>query len=81
MDVKQPPQARYSKRPLSPLLPAASNTDALRISCCIGYGIVVYALLYWDKTDWLSIGLGVVLMAMVLLFLIVDIRLGVDFAA
>ena len=42
---------------------------------------MVYALLYWDKTDWLSIGLGVVLMAMVLLFLIVDIRLGVDFAA
>ena len=58
-----------------------AERESLRISCCIGYGIIVYALLYWDKTDWLSIGLGVVLMAMVLLFLIVDIRLGVDFAA
>lgn len=59
-------------------LPSAENTDALRISCCIGYGLVVYALLYWDKTDWLSVGLGIILMAMVALFLIVVSKLGMD---
>lgn len=60
------------------MVAAAENTDALRISCCIGYGLVVYALLYWDKTDWLSVGLGIILMAMVALFLIVVSKLGMD---
>eukprot|EP00095_Tigriopus_kingsejongensis_P000562 maker-scaffold776_size99073-snap-gene-0.18 protein:Tk00562 transcript:maker-scaffold776_size99073-snap-gene-0.18-mRNA-1 annotation:"hypothetical protein AURANDRAFT_62184" len=59
-------------------LPSAENSDALRIGCCIGYGVVVYALLYWDKTEWLSVGLGIILMAMVLLFLIVVSKMGLD---
>ena len=38
----------------------------------------MYGLLYWDKTHYLSIGLGVVLIGMSLLFLVVVIELGLD---
>lgn len=51
---------------------------ALRVSCCIGYAIVVYGLLYWDATHYLSIGLGIVLVGMAALFLVVVIELGLD---
>ena len=59
-------------------LPGAENTPALRISCCIGYGIVVLALLFADKVNSLGVGLGLVMVAMVMLFLTVVIRLGID---
>ena len=54
------------------------NTDPIRISCCIAYGIIVYGLLFWDKTHHLSVGLGMVLIGMTALFLVVVITLGVD---
>ena len=48
------------------------------MSCCIAYAAVVYGLLVWDRTEMLSIALGVVLMVMIGLFLVVVCILGVD---
>ncbi|XP_040573501.1 divalent metal cation transporter MntH [Lepeophtheirus salmonis] len=60
-------------------LPGMENTNFIRISCCIAYGVVVYALLFWDKTDYLSVGLGVIMVGMIILFFLVVINLGLDF--
>ena len=54
------------------------NTTAVRVSCCIAYAVAVYGLLVWDRTEVLSIALGVVLMVMIGLFLVVVCILGVD---
>ena len=58
--------------------PGAENTDLIRISCCIGYAILVYGLLYWDKTHHLSVGLGIIMVAMAALFMVVVVKLGID---
>ena len=62
------------------LLPAegAQNTVGIRVGSCFAYGIAVYALLFLDRTEALSVGLGLVLMAMVGLFLAVVVELGID---
>ncbi len=54
------------------------DTVGMRVGSCIGYAILVYALLFWDKTRLLSIGLGFVLVGMAVLFLVVVIELGLD---
>ena len=59
-------------------LPGAENTVGLRIGCCIGYGVVVLGILFTDRVDSLGIGLGIVMVAMVTLFLVVVVELGLD---
>ena len=39
---------------------------------------IVLVLLYWDKTDKLGVFLGIVMIGMAVLFLIVVIKMGVD---
>ena len=39
---------------------------------------IVLGLLYWDKTDKLGVFLGIVMIGMAVLFLIVVIKMGVD---
>eukprot|EP00913_Durusdinium_trenchii_P030515 g28584.t1 len=43
--------------------------NAVRIAGCFAYGTAVLAILYLDQVDAIGIGLGVVMMAMVALFL------------
>ena len=62
-------------------IPGTENTVTLRVACCIGYAVVVLALLYWDKTDMLGVFLGTMMMGMVALFLVVVVFMGLDFAA
>jgi len=52
--------------------------DSWRIGLCICYGIIVLALLCWDKVDLLGQCLGVILMAMVILFFIVVCLMTLD---
>lgn len=59
-------------------LPGASNTHGIRIGSCFAYGAIVFGILIADKGDSLGIGLGVVMIAMVILFLVVVIKLGMD---
>jgi len=59
-------------------LPPVHNTDAVRILSCIGYGVVVILLLVAGKTEALGVGLGGIMIGMVVLFLVVVIKLGVD---
>ena len=59
-------------------LPGAENTVGLRVGCCIAYGVVVLAILFTDRVDSLGIGLGIVMVAMVTLFLVVVAELGLD---
>ena len=40
--------------------------------------IIIIALLFADKTHSLGIGLGIVMISMVILFLVVVIKLGLD---
>lgn len=61
-------------------LPGAENTASLRIGACFVYGAIVFGILIADKGDSLGIGLGVVMIAMVILFLVVVIKLGMDWA-
>ena len=49
----------------------------IRIGCCVAYAVIVLALLFWDKTDQLGIFLGIVMMAMVALFLVVVVKIGI----
>ena len=56
------------------------DTTAVRVCTCAGYAVVVLGLLFWGKTRYLSIGLGVVLIGMVILFLVVVIELGLDWS-
>ena len=51
---------------------------AWRIGLCITYGIIVLGLLFWDKVDMLGQFLGIILVAMVLLFLIVVCLMTLD---
>ena len=60
-------------------IPGAQNTDIYRIGFCIGYGVMVLGLLYWNKVDMLGILLGFVMMSMIVLFLVVVIFTGLDF--
>ena len=50
----------------------------LRVGCCLGFALVVVALMYWGKTEKLGILLGLVMMGMVVLFLVVVFYMGVD---
>ena len=50
----------------------------LRVGSCLAYAVVVLALLYFDKTEMLGVGLGIVMMGMVSLFLIVVFYMGMD---
>lgn len=59
-------------------LPGAENTHGLRIGCCIAYGVIVLAILFADKVNSLGVALGLVMVGMVILFLVVVIRLGLD---
>lgn len=52
--------------------------DAWRIGLCISYGIIVLGLLFWDKVERLGQFLGIILVAMVLLFLIVVCMMTLD---
>ena len=51
----------------------------LRVGTCLGYAIIVLALLWFDKTEKLGIFLGIVMLGMVTLFLIVVLKMGIDF--
>ena len=55
-----------------------NNSTTLRVLCCVGYAVIVLVLLYWDKTDKLGVFLGIVMIGMAVLFLIVVIKMGVD---
>ena len=35
-------------------IPGTENTTALRVGCCVGYAVIVLALLYWDKVGTLT---------------------------
>lgn len=60
-------------------LPGADDDSVwLRVGCCLAYAVVVYGLLFWDATRYLSVGLGLLMVAMAALFLAVVIKLGVD---
>ena len=59
-------------------IPGTDNSTTLRVLCCIGYAVIVLVLLYWDKTDKLGVFLGIVMIGMAVLFLIVVIKMGVD---
>ena len=54
------------------------DTVGMRVGSCIGYAILVYGLLFLDKVHYLSVGLGIVLVSMAILFLVVVIELGLD---
>ncbi len=56
-------------------------TVAIQVSSCVGYAVVVSGLLLLDQTYYLSVGLGLLLVAMAVLFLVVVIRLGLDWKA
>ena len=49
-----------------------------RVGFCIFYGVIVLALLFWDKVDSLGMVLGFVMMGMVLLFLVVVCYMDID---
>ena len=49
-----------------------------RTSCCVGYGVVILAILFTDRVDSLRIRLGKVMVVMVTLFLVVVIELRLD---
>ena len=59
-------------------IPGTINSVALRVGCCCAYAVVVLALLYWDKVDMLGIMLGIVMMAMVALFLVVVVNMDIN---
>lgn len=59
-------------------LPPVVQTITVRWISCIVYAAVVFAILYMDKVDSLGIGLGIVSIGMVILFLILVVRLGLD---
>jgi hypothetical protein len=50
----------------------------LRVGTCVAYAVVVLVLLWFDKTEKLGIFLGIVMLAMVTLFLVVVIKMGID---
>jgi len=59
-------------------LPNVQNTNTVRIVSCIVYGLIVIALLSIGKVDALGVGLGGVMVGMVVLFLVVVLKLGLD---
>jgi len=52
------------------------NPDGVRVAGCFIYGALVLAILYMDKVDVIGIGLGVVMMAMIGLFLAAATTVG-----
>ena len=58
--------------------PDFNYTVAIQVSSCVGYAVVVSGLLIAGQTYYISIGLGIILVAMVSLFLVVVIELGID---
>ena len=62
-------------------IPGTENTTGMRVGCCVAYAVVVLALLYWDKTEWLGVFLGIMMIGMVALFLVVVVFMGLDFKA
>ena len=61
-------------------IPGVPQTTEIRVACCVGYAVIVLALLYWDKTDILGVFLGIVLVGMAVLFFIVVVKMDVDWA-
>ena len=51
----------------------------LRVGTCVAYAVVVLVLLWFDATERLGIFLGIVMLGMVSLFLVVVIKMGIDF--
>ena len=51
----------------------------LRVGTCVAYAVVVLALLWFDATERLGIFLGIVMLGMVSLFLVVVVKMGIDF--
>lgn len=62
-------------------IPGVENTTLSVVMFCLAFGVVVLALLYWDKVDMLGIFLGCVMMSMIVLFLVVVVFTGLDFKA
>ena len=58
--------------------PDFNQTTVIQVTSCVGYAVIVSALLLFGQTYHISVALGVILVAMAVLFLIVVIRLGVD---
>ena len=52
------------------------NPDGVRVVGCFIYGALVLAILYMDKVDVIGVGLGVVMMAMIGLFLAAATTVG-----
>ena len=52
------------------------NPDGVRVVGCFIYGALVLAILYMDKVDVIGVGLGVVMMAMICLFLAAATTVG-----
>lgn len=50
----------------------------VRVASCLVFAVVVVVLLYWDKTEKLGIMLGLVMMAMLVLFCVVVFYMGID---
>ena len=61
--------------------PDFNQTSKVQIPSCVGYGLFVGALLLLGQTYYISIGLGVILVAMAVLFMVVVIILGLDWKA
>merc|ERR1712130_742487 len=49
------------------------------VGTCVAYAVVVLVLLWFDATERLGIFLGIVMLGMVSLFLVVVIKMGIDF--
>jgi len=59
-------------------IPGAEDSVAIRVGCSFAYAAIVLALLYWDKVDMLGIFLGIVMMAMAILFLVVVAEMDIN---
>lgn len=58
--------------------PFITPTVGWRLGWCIFYGVIVLALLFWDKVDSLGMVLGFIMMGMVILFLVVVCYMDID---
>lgn len=54
------------------------SATSVRVCGCLGYATAVLAILYWDQVDSIGIGLGIVMMAMIGLFLAAAVTVGLS---
>ena len=52
------------------------SATSVRVFGCLGYAAAVLAILYWDQVDSIGVGLGIVMMAMIGLFLAAAMTVG-----